>query len=314
MISPQLQLITVHSYVKETAPCEMRRGSAIADDEFAYFTPHNSTSVYRYQWSTEKWRELTPSLYWNSGLVIINGGLTAVGGFDGLHHTNKLLTLRQDRWVEHYPPMETARSSPAVVSTPDGNYILVIGGKVSIGSWTATVEILDMRNKKWLKKSFELEWILIWPSATICHNHVYVIGHDGYGYSCSLQILDRELSHSSKLIELAYRWVLGERSTFKDYHNSLFYNNPNSKFHWKPLPRQPVRWSTAATLSGQLIIVGGERDGSQVNSIHQLKAEEWVEVGYMSISRNGSLVVTPSPDKMMIVGGNGKEVEECVVV
>ena len=268
----------------------MRRGSAVADDQFAYFAPHSSRSVFRYKWSTEKWEELPPSLYWNSGLVIINGELTAVGGWNGIHYTNKLFALRWDRWVEHYyPPMNIQRSSPAVVSTPDGNYILVIGGKVSIGSWTAMVEILDVRHRKW--HHFKLTQILIWPSAAICGNRVHVIGKDGDGYSSSI------LS-SDSILDRIHRWI----------------RPVELELNWTQLPQLPVMWSTAATLSGKLIIVGGERHGSQVNSIHQLIAGQWVEIGFMSSSRNGSLVVSPSPDKMMIVGGNGKDVEECVVV
>ena len=84
--------------------------------------------------------------YYSSGLVlvIINGELTAVGGWDG-SRTNKLVTLRQGQWVEHYPPMSIKRSSPAVVSTPDEKYTLVIGRKVGVDSWTTAVELLDVR-------------------------------------------------------------------------------------------------------------------------------------------------------------------------
>ena len=42
--------------------------------------------------------------------------------------TNKLFTLRQRKWVEKYLPMNTARDRPAVVSTSDGDYVIVIGG------------------------------------------------------------------------------------------------------------------------------------------------------------------------------------------
>ena len=39
-----------------------------------------------------------------------------------------LVTLQQRQWVEELPPMKTARSETAVVSTSDGKYVLVIGG------------------------------------------------------------------------------------------------------------------------------------------------------------------------------------------
>ena len=283
VIFHQLQLITVQSHKKMTAPCVMRRGSATTDDQFAYFAPYGCSSVYRYQWSTEKWEELPPSQYWNSGLVIIDCELTAVGGY----RNNKLITLRQGQWVEHYPPMNTERSSPAVVSTPDGNYVVVIGGTVG-DDWTTVVELLDVRNKRWYELT-NLPQPLIRPSATMCVNQIHVIGRDGDGYSCYLQPI---LSSNKPIITQPMSNILT----------------------WTRLNQQPVRWSTAATLNGQLVIVGGEQGGSPVNSILQLIAGQWVKIGSMSSGRRACLVVTSS-DKMMVVGGYLEDsVEEYIVV
>ena len=170
-ISSQL---TVQCHKKKTAPRGMKRGSAATDDQFAYFTPRGSNSVYSYQWSTEKWEELSPSPYRSSGLVIIDGELTAVGGYP---RTQKLFTLRQGQWVEHYPPMNTGCSLPAVVSTSDGNYIVVIGGWVVVGDhWTATVELFHVRNRRWYELT-NLPLYLKQPLATICDNQLHVLYH-----------------------------------------------------------------------------------------------------------------------------------------
>ena len=107
----------------------MARGSATTDGGFAYFTPFNSTSVYQYEYSTEKWEKLPACPHRDSGLVVIDRELTAVGGeWYGLYRTNKLYTLRQREWVEKYPPMNTARPCSAVVSSSDGEQLIVIGG------------------------------------------------------------------------------------------------------------------------------------------------------------------------------------------
>ena len=266
----------------------------MTDDQFAYFTPGGFELVYRYQLSTEKWEKLPPSPYCDSGLVIIDGELTAAGGEDGSRYTryrtNRLFTLGQGQWVEYYPPMNTACSSPAVVSTSNDKYIVVVGGWV--GVWTATVELFHVRSRRWYKLT-NLPQALIQPSATICGNEVHVIGRHGTGYSCSLQALlssDQPITSQSLLNILTCIWTL--------------------------LPQLPVEWSTAATLCGQLVTVGGKRGGSLVNSIHQLIDGQWVEIGSMSSGRSMCLVVTPSPDKMMIVGGYGAldSVEECVVM
>ena len=240
------------------------------------------------------WERLPHSPYRNSGLVITDGELTAVGGWDGSHRTNKLFTLQQGQWVEHYPPMNTVHSSPAVVSTSDGDITLVIGGYVGVGDWTATVEMLHMRSRRWYVLT-NLPLPLFLPSATICGSQLHAIGLDGAGYSCSLQALDL-LCSDQPVISLSISNIL----------------------KWTPLPQLPVEYSTAATLCGRLVIVGGERGMPQVNSIHQLIGGQWVEIGTMSSCRKKCLVVTPSPNKMVVVGGYGvdsiPDLEEYAVV
>ena len=287
VISPQL---TVQCHRKKTAPCEMVRGSSTTDGRFAYFTLDGSNSVYQYECSTEKWEVLPSCPCRNSGLVIIDRELTAVGGWDGSHCTNKLYTLRQRKWVEKYPPMNTGRSHTAVVSTSDGEYLIVFGGLGGGFDWTATVELFQVKSRRWYKLT-DLPQPLDSPSATICGDIVHVIGY-GEGYSCSLAALPS----SDKPIP------------------------PQSIPHlisWKPLPSLPVTSSTVATLCGQLVLIGGKRGvWSPVNSIHQLVDGKWVEIGSMTSGRSSCLVASPSPDKIIIVGGIGEPdcVEECVVV
>ena len=269
----------------------MSRGSATTDSRFAYFTPGGSNRIYRYEWSTEKWESLRPSIYQNSGLVVIDGTLTTVGGHDG---SRILYTLQHGQWIERYPQMNMLRSQTAVVSTADGKYIFAIGGYVH--RWTATVELFHVKNRLWYELA-KLPRSLQRPSAAICGNQLHVIGVNSDGYSCSLQALQS--------------------------HNQIFTVQSVSQIiSWTPLPRQPVKWSTAATLRGQLIIIGGERERSPVKSIHQLVDIQWKEIGSMSSGRIGSFAVTQSSDndKLMIVGGEvgGHQlldsVEECVIV
>ena len=118
----------------------MTRGSAATDGRCVYITPVDSNSFYQYECSTEKWTELPSCPYGSSGLAIIDSELTTVGGRDGAGRTNRLFTLRHGKWVEVYPPMNTARSIPAVVSTSDGDYLIAVGGYVRYAAVTATVE------------------------------------------------------------------------------------------------------------------------------------------------------------------------------
>ena len=268
----------------------MLRGSATIDEQFAYFSPADSTSIYRYEWSTEKWNQLPSSPYFNSRLVMVNGALTAVGGEVGSRRTNKLFTLQEDQWVEDYPSMNTKRSSAAIVHIFNGNYVLVIGGYVGVGCWTPTVELFHVRSRKWYELT-SLPHALTRPSATMCGNGLHVIGLDGDGYSCSLQALP---SSDEPIIS----------------------ESISSVVTWTPLPQLPVKNSTAATLHGQLVIVGGGPFLFPQNSIYQLVEEKWIKIGSMSVGRRWCLLVTSSPDKMMIVGGygGGDIVEHFVVV
>ena len=271
---------------KRTALCGISRGSATTDGQFAYLTPEDSTSVYRYEWRGEKWEELPSCPYCNSGLVIIDEKLTAVGGDNGFHCTNKLLTLRQRKWVEEYPPMNTVHYSPAVVSTSDGEYLIVIGGFGGGGDWTAAVELFQVKSRRWCKLT-DLPQPLPHPSATICGNQLNVIGRRANGYSCSLQALPSSDQPITSPLTLS----------------------------WKPLPPLPVTDSTAATLCEQLVVIGGKGQyyGSPVNSIHQLMVGQWMEIGSMATGRRRCLVVSQSPDKIIIVGGWNDIVEECIV-
>jgi hypothetical protein len=75
-------------------------------------------------------------------------------------------------------------------------------------------------------------------------------------------------------------------------------------------------YSVPATLCGQLVIVGGWQGTSRINKIYQLVGGQWEEIGCMTSGRMSCLAVSPSPDRLIIVGGIcGAEdsVEECIV-
>ena len=282
----------------ENVPWQVDRGAAATDGEFIYFSSYNITTIYKFELRLRKWKELHPFPYFrNSGLVVIDKKLTTVGGamVEGRcrFFTKKLFTLRHKKWVEEYPPMIIARSSPAVVSLSDGEYIIVIGGlarglvRGHRDCWTTTVELLEVETKVWYKLS-DLPQPLDYPSATICDNQLYVIGGDHpNGYLYSLQALQSSpLETTQNLIP------------------------------WVALPPLPVTGSTAATLCGQLVIVGGVQDRSLVDSIHQLEDGQWVEIGHMEISRSWCLAASLSPNRIIIVGGQGalNLVEECELI
>ena len=127
-------------------------------------------------------RNPTQCIYNDAALVTIEGALTAVGGSHDCIYSAKVLTLRGNQWFEDYPPMNTARSCAAVVSTSDGN-IIALGGRRD-----TTVELLQVKSKRWHELT-QLPEPFSSPSATLCGDQLYVIGESYGGYSCSLQPL-----------------------------------------------------------------------------------------------------------------------------
>ena len=300
VISPQLN---VKCHIRKPAPRKMSRGSATSDDEFAYFSLLSSLSVYRFEWNTEKWDEFPPCPYCDCALVMIDGAPTAIGGCDtsisNPSFTNRLFTLRRMNWVEELPPMKVARSQSAAVTSPNGEYVVVIGGFYDVpyvDYWFTTVELLHIKSKTWSQLT-ELPQPLPNPSATICGNDIYVIG-DNNGYSYPLEALP------------------------STHHANTSQSRPHT-IMWSPLPHLPVTESTTATLYGQLVTIGGVQGNSAVNTIHQLVDRRWVEIGSMLVARKGCLVATPAPYKIMIFGGQPSpfaivvetnSIEECIVV
>ena len=271
-IDHTLQL-AVMCHHKHTAPCEMYRGSATTDSRFAYFMPHNSTTVHKYELTTERWNQLPPCPYRHSGLAVMNGELTAVGGCNENNFTGTLFTLRQGEWVEEYPPMSVPCYRPAVASVSEGEKVIVIGG--NSGGWATTVEVLQVNVKTWQRLT-DLPRPLPLPSAAVCGDQLVVISRDSISFSCSLQPLLTQVTSESS----------------------------NSILSWRPLPPLPVAGATAATLCGQLVVIGGSKEyRSPVKSICQLVNGKWVKIGSMATGRWSCLAVSPVPDKVIIVGG-----------
>ena len=234
--------------------------------------------MYRYTISTDEWLSLPPCPHSSSALVIIDNELTAVGGCSGRNRTNKLVTLRQGRWVEEYPPMGRGRSRAACVGISNVHHlnIIVIGGDGG-GGWTTAVELFNNHSRRWSTLR-SLPTPLNRPSAVVCDDLLYVVGEN-----CVYSYLLSALPDST-------RPVLSLQSS-----------------KWKPLPDLPLHNSTPAILTGQLVCVGGRRGrglGSpRDDSVHQLVDGQWVKIGSLSSTREICLVVTPSPDRMLLVGG-----------
>lgn len=258
----------------------MSRGATAADDQFLYFVPADSNTVYRYAMSANKWHKSLQCPFRNSGLVVFYGALTTVGGWDGQsRYSSQVFTLKKswigDEWVEEFPRMRYPRSRPAVV-TASGDHqhsIIAVGGRTN-GGPTTVIEVLNTHTMCWSRVT-DLPHPLQLITAIVCEDRLYIIGHNGHGYSCTLQPLLHAVQSQSALPVLM----------------------------WTTLPPLPMYHTTAATLGGQLVVVGGFRDTVSDSSIRQLVNGQWANVGYLHDGRYLCLAVSPSPHKLVVVGG-----------
>ena len=169
---------------------------------------------------------LTP----NFALVVINDLLTTVGG----KKSSKLFSFREGDWLKKFPPMPTKRECPAAVCT--GHSLVVAGGQDEDERALPTVEVMDIKTLQWFTAA-SLPRRIHWASMTVCGNDLYLLGDATCNttnvYSCSLQTLLQTCQAPGKVSTSQQASV------------------------WNRVADLPVTNSTAATLCGQLVSVGG---------------------------------------------------------
>lgn len=262
-----------------------------------YVAPAGSSQLYSYDLNKKNWIKVKPvSPYRNPGLVVVDGRLMTVGGLNNeFLVTKEVLTLqyasvlRSSQWKKELPELKVARHSPAVVWV--NNFIIVVGGFLGPSDYCSTVELLHKKDKTWSFFS-DLPSPLYHPSATICGVTLYIVsGHCNEAYSCSLYNLfaaDDDFTVDNLVI------------------------SPQ----WKSLTVEPFGLSTVTTLNNKLILVGGGSKDSPKATIAELIDGKWVKIGSLSKSRCLCLAVSPSPDKVVVIGdfSQSASLTDCVEV
>ena len=242
----------------------MLRGSAVAEQNTVYYISHHSNTVYCYEVNKDEWQEHSECPYSYTGLAIIRGVLTAIGGRGRSGKTNKLLSWKNQVWEEVFPPMSTARCGHAVVGY--SGYVIAAGG----GGETS-VELFDISCSTWSTVA-SLPRPLPGITAAVCGDRLYVMDRGGETYYTSI-------------------------SNFKEAPTQPSHLQPT----WLPLPDAPVQWSTLSTMCGAVVAVGGVRGYTATSDIHQVHSGEWVRIGCMDTARWRPIVA--ALPTMVVVGG-----------
>ena len=227
------------------APASMVRGAAVSHGNMAYFNPYDSTKLYSYNSQQQQWWWLPDCPRVNSALVMAEGRLTTVGGRDQQWQpTNSLASLtgedENSKWEELFPRMPTARSSLAAVCR--GRNVIAAGGFGGGGRIVSTVEILDTELRQW-SSAASLPHPMYWASITVCENLLYLLGGADQNGS-TLSVL------TSSITDLLHQ----QQET------------ANQPVVWQRAADAPYYYSTAVSVGGQLLAIGGWHDEHDKNT------------------------------------------------
>lgn len=261
---------------QKRAPYGMDRGAAAVHGNTVYCIRGWCHTVYRYCVEDDEWSIHSECPHIHTGLAIIKDALSAIGGeMKGeeprkYSTTNKVVSWKEGRWVEEFPPMCTARWNHAVVG--NDQYVIAAGG-----DGETSVELYSMDVDTWFTVT-PLPQELHHISATLCCNHIYIMSYEGQTFSMAVPLPIANCSASA--------------------------DKPNETRHqWKKHPKAPpIQASTLCTISGAILTVGGAKANLDTADIHQLIAGEWVKIGHMNAGRVRPIVAVLPGDRMVVAG------------
>ena len=283
------------------APAAMERGSSTIIGETVYVNSFNSRNVYAFHCNTTQWSTLPQCPYMNSTLTTINSMLTAVGGILGIDttsykyvYTNKVITHRDHKWVELYPPMPTGRCGAAVLSTT--THVAVMGGSNGVNRLAIT-EVMDIQTKQWSTAS-PLPYGISLATTTLCGEILYLMGgFTGQASSIEYSVL------SCCFSDLVQSMQSTRPSTQKRPSSSTVATH--SKV-WHNIPDLPVSGSTCVTVQGKVLAIGGrDKQDKRTTSIYELNTvnNEWSHKSDMNVARWHCLATTLPDNNILVVGG-----------
>ena len=283
-------------------PVKMLRAQAVATGNEIYLgggdnmTETGLTSILKYNTVEDEWTRLPDHCVRLFGLCQFQGELLTVGGASGDMLTNKVYRyIKEDRkWAESLKPMPTMRVCPVVLTTASA--IVVCGGFAAGENVepvvTATVEVYSSTTSQWYTAD-----PLCQPCATM--SSVTISG-------CSFLLGgvndDGDPIGSSFCVDMA---------TLIDRVNIIHCGTTS----WKTLPDTPLAGSTAASLSGRLLAVGGHEENDQVQSSVYMfvpSTNSWVKLpsGDLPVERYGTTTVQLLNNRVMVMGGVDKDHED----
>ena len=280
-----------------------------------FITPFKltDTTIHVFSLSRNTWMSLPSFPYNDFSLVIYNNQPTGIGGYACGDYSNKILSLVKEdsdnhhRWKETLPPMPTKRYSMSSLFVKE--CLIVAGGNGGYGP-IGTVEVLNTCTLQWAIAD-PLPQPLYKSSATVCGDHIYLLGGEDDTftmtktvYSCSLSALLSSTRHDHPRAQES-KGVLKKIFSPKDQPHNV---SPDRSYtmSWKKLPDLPVVHATCVSLRDKLLAVGGkDSKGMPTTAVHMYNSstDSWEVFSHMLAGRSCCSVANLSDHRLMVVGG-----------
>jgi len=262
--------------------------------------------VFQYNISRDEWSHLPHHPMIAFAMVQFIQNLITVGGegaMGGVDITGKMYRFKEEshKWEEFLKPMPTARGWPTVATTQSA--IIASGGATGLMDGKlvlcATVEVYSTETSQWYTADPLPVPYLSGFSITIAGT-CYLLGGIDADNKATRTVLYASLT---SLVQKATSPTRQSAS-----HTSV----------WKTLPDTPLKISAAASLSGNLLAVGGHNTKTVFPAINVFfpLTNSWVRImtGDLPQPRYGCTAVQLSSNTMIVIGGRDDQMKSTKTV
>ena len=254
--------------------------------------PDDNLHVFQYNTPRDEWSRLPPHTVCYFAMAQFTGNLITVGGVTHGCPTCKVYRFKEEsqEWEEFIKPMPTARTYLTVATTKSA--IIASGGATDVRDGNAvtctTVEVYSSETSQWYTADPLPAHCYGMSSVTIAGT-CYLLGGADADNKGITTVLYASLT---SLIQKAT-----SRTHQSASHTSV----------WKTLPDTPLKRSAGASLSGNLLAVGGNNTKTTfpVINIFFPLTNSWVRVtdGDLLEPRHSCTAVQLSSNTMIVIGG-----------
>jgi len=278
------------------APVEMDSAQAVVIGEKVYIgggiteKQDDEFHVFQYTSTRDEWSRLPPHTVCYFAMAQFTGKLITVGGMIHSGATGKVYRFKEEsqEWVEFLKPMPTARWGLTIATTQSS--IITSGGVTDDRDGKcvpcATVEVYSSETSQWYTADPLSAPYYAMSSVTIADT-CYLLGGNDADCKPVATVLYASLT---SLIQKA---------------TSPTHQSASHAIVWKTLPATPLKMSAAASLSGNLLAVGGYNTETTfpVINIFLPLTNSWVTTGDLPQPRDCCTAVQLSSNTMTVIGG-----------